>query len=113
ADDLMLAGAAGGVDDDAGVSSPTDHPERDHVRDAGRSPNFVIVGTPPPEIPSPLTTFRTVPNRMRMSSQSDQLSAYQTSSSNFCSHGSSLRPLICASPVMPGVTSCRRICSGV
>src|SRR5665811_894106 len=113
ADHLVVASAPGGVDDNAGMPSPTEDPERDHERASGSSPNRVMVGTPCPEIPSPLNTLRTVPNRMRISSHSDQLSAYQTSRTNLSSQARALRPLIWARPVMPGLTLWRRICSGV
>ena len=38
---------------------------------------------------------------------------YQMSSENFSYHVTALRPFTCAQPVIPGMTSCRRNCSGV
>jgi len=57
--------------------------------------------------------FRSVPQRILISSQRLTRSTYHTSSSNFSSQLTALRPLICAQPVMPGSTSCRRACCGV
>src|SRR5699024_2392316 len=52
-----------------------------------------------------------VKNTILISSQNDWLSTYQTSSLNLSSQLIALRPLICAQPVTPGRTSCRRYCS--
>ena len=46
--------------------------------------------------------------RIFRSSHSERFSTYQTSISRRSGHGVALRPLICAQPVTPGRTSCRR-----
>ena len=74
--------------------------------------NSSMVARPGCDIPSPDSIFQTVMRKMRISSQKDQWSTYQTSSLNFSSQVMALRPLICAQPVMPGSTSWRRACSG-
>src|SRR5690606_9427253 len=56
--------------------------------------NFGMVASPSALIPSRTRTFLTVRKRILISSQSDRLSTYQTSSRNFSSHDSALRPLI-------------------
>ena len=53
--------------------------------------------------PCPVASIRTVRARMRRSSRSERCSTYQTSSSIRSGHGSDVRPLICAHPVMPGL----------
>ena len=51
--------------------------------------------------------------RMRRSSAGVRFSTYQTSSSIRSSHGIPARPLTCAQPVSPGLTSRRRRWCGV
>ena len=67
--------------------------------------------------PSWLTPWRrstspTVAARMRRSRRTGRWSTYHRSSSSRSSQVVVLRPLICAQPVSPGRTSCRRACSG-
>lgn len=70
--------------------------------------NFVSTPSWGVVVPWRDTTLPIVINRIRRSSQSDLLSAYQTSKSNFSGHEMLVRPLTCAHPVIPGRTSCRR-----
>src|ERR1700730_6765928 len=58
-----------------------------------------------------LPASQTVSHRIFISSHSDWRSTYHTSNLNFFGQVSALRPLICAQPVIPAGTSCRRICS--
>ena len=67
-------------------------------RQAGASPRYR---------PSPPKIIRTVSSRMRRSRRQERCSMYQRSSSMRSSHGSSVRPLTCAQPVMPGLTARR------
>ena len=75
--------------------------------------NSGIVASPSALIPSRFSTFHAVMARIFRSSRKDRLSTYQTSRANFSSQVIAFRPLICAHPVIPGFTSCRRACSGV
>ena len=52
-----------------------------------------------------LRTFRIVNQKILASNEKEILSTYQTSYANFCSHEIALRPLTCAHPVIPGMTS--------
>src|SRR5690606_29101170 len=99
ADDLAVA--AGADDDD------TAHSAHAHAMPTGpRLPvNGVMLAWPSCEIPSRARTRPRVFAKMRRSSPRLQLSTYQTSSENFSSQVSALRPLTCAQPVMPGSTS--------
>src|SRR5690554_573286 len=73
--------------------------------------NLAMVASPSALIPSRTNTFFTVRNRILISNHSERLSIYHTSSLNFSSQLSELRPLTCAQPVTPGRTSWRRYCS--
>src|SRR5271170_262959 len=69
-----------------------------HLRSA---PNFSMVACPCWLIPSWLTIFARVANRILRSSQRLQCSTYQTSQWNFCSQEMALRPFTWARPVIP------------
>ena len=74
--------------------------------------NSGIVASPSALIPSRFSTFHAVRTRIFRSSKKDRLSTYQTSRANFSSQVIAFRPLTCAQPVRPGLTSWRRACSG-
>src|SRR5260370_437634 len=84
-----------------------------HIRTQSVPRNSDMVVCPSWVIPSRRRTPATVRARIFMSSQRLQFSTYQTSSSNLRSQLKALRPLICAQPVRPGITSCRRRWRGV
>src|SRR5690554_4666409 len=75
--------------------------------------NLAMVASPSALIPSRTNTFFTVRNRILISNHSERLSTYHTSSLNFSSQLSELRPFTCAQPVTPGRTSWRRYCSAL
>ena len=63
--------------------------------------------------PSRDKTVLTVRTRIVMSMCRSWLSTYSMSKANFSSQVIALRPLICANPVIPGLTVWRRACSDV
>src|SRR5690554_3039451 len=70
--------------------------------------NLAMVASPSALMPSRTNTFFTVRNRILISNHRERLSTYHTSSLNFSSQLSELRPFTCAHPVTPGRTSWRR-----
>src|SRR5690606_7155815 len=89
-------------------------PKRLHGSSQPREPvNPGRVSSSPLPMPSRAKTLTTVRARILRSSQKEQFSTYQRSRANFSSHSRVLRPLIWAQPVIPGLTSWRRICSSL